>query len=774
MVNQFKNLPHLIGSITNIDGREIERSLKSIKAELLKRQTLFAEVNVNHIDKYIKMYKEGQVHTPLPHLIIIVDEFAELKAEQPEFMKELISAARIGRSLGVHLILATQKPSGQVNEQIWSNSKFKICLKVQTKNDSIEVIKSPLAAEIKEPGRAYLQVGNNEVFELLQSAYSGASAVKRQGDEKEFRLCTVELSGKRELLFEQKRKNTQESNCSQLEAVIEYIQEYCKKSNIVKLPDICMPSLAEEIDIVECSEDYSIDSVPIGVYDAPDLQYQGEAKFNFCENNTMIIGASATGKTNLLQTIIRQIAEKASPQEATIYIMDFGTMYLKNFERLHHVGGVVTVAEEEKLKNLFKLLLEEIQNRKEKFLEAGISSFTAYKEAGYKDFSHIFLLVDNFNVFREVYSDSLEDSFTFIIREGLTCGISVIVTNTQTARLGYKYMSNFACRIAFHCNDSSEYSALFERCRIKPQDIPGRALCKVDKVLYEMQVYLAFKGEREIERSEEIKTFVQSVNAKNANQNAKRIPEIPNVLSYSYIEDNFNVPKRKYQYPVALDYASVDVLTLDLSKINEFCIVGNEQEKRTEILRAILQGVEYNLQTQKVKAYVFDSVERSLRDKEQEEYVEMYTIDYTVLGEILTNIAEEFEHRYEILVAEGIESLEELPLYLFIVNNRDAIDYISSAKNILDIYNKLTKKYKSLGICFIYTDIEDTPVAFGASELMKRFKENRKTFITTENLKEFKFCEVPSNYARTSKSLKNGDAFWLNGTTIQRVKLIDV
>ena len=87
MVNQFKNLPHLIGAITNIDGKAIERSLKSIKAELLKRQTLFAEAEVNHIDKYIKAYKEGKVKTALPHLVIIVDEFAELKAEQPEFMQ---------------------------------------------------------------------------------------------------------------------------------------------------------------------------------------------------------------------------------------------------------------------------------------------------------------------------------------------------------------------------------------------------------------------------------------------------------------------------------------------------------------------------------------------------------------------------------------------------------------------------------------------------------------------------------------------------------------
>lgn len=176
MANQFKNLPHLLGAITNIDGKEMERSLKSIKAELRKRQKLFAEAEVNHIDKYIQEYKAGKVDIPIPHLILIVDEFAELKAEQPEFMKELVSAARIGRSLGVHLILATQKPSGQVDDQIWSNSKFKLCLKVQSQEDSNEVLKSPLAAEIKEPGRAYLQVGNNEIFELFQSAYSGAPA----------------------------------------------------------------------------------------------------------------------------------------------------------------------------------------------------------------------------------------------------------------------------------------------------------------------------------------------------------------------------------------------------------------------------------------------------------------------------------------------------------------------------------------------------------------------------------------------------------------------
>ncbi|MEG2052324.1 MAG: FtsK/SpoIIIE domain-containing protein, partial [Oscillospiraceae bacterium] len=329
MVNQFKQLPHLLGAITNIDGKEINRSLKSIKAELQKRQRLFAEADVNHIDKYIRKYKAGEVNEPLPHLIIIVDEFAELKAEQPEFMKELISAARIGRSLGVHLILATQKPSGQVNEQIWSNSRFKLCLKVQSQEDSNEVIKSPLAAEIKEPGRAYLQVGNNEIFELFQSAYSGASEKADDSNVKEFKIFSLTDSGKRIPVYVQKKQKSGEGSVTQLDAIVKYVSDYCDNIHLPKLPDICLPALGEVINFPDNSlllpKSNSI-QVELGVYDDPDNQYQGVYHVDLTNENLMIIGSSQSGKTNILQNIIRSISTKYTPDEVNIYIIDFASM----------------------------------------------------------------------------------------------------------------------------------------------------------------------------------------------------------------------------------------------------------------------------------------------------------------------------------------------------------------------------------------------------------------------------------------------------------------
>lgn len=174
MASLFHELPHHLGTITNLDGQGGVRALISVKAELSRRQRIFGSYHVNHINGYMKLFKEGKASEAIPHLFIISDEFAELKKEQPDFMKELISAARIGRSLGVHLILATQKPSGVVDEQIWSNSRFKLCLKVQEEMDSKEVLRTMDAANIAIPGRAYLKVGNNETYELFQAALSKA------------------------------------------------------------------------------------------------------------------------------------------------------------------------------------------------------------------------------------------------------------------------------------------------------------------------------------------------------------------------------------------------------------------------------------------------------------------------------------------------------------------------------------------------------------------------------------------------------------------------
>lgn len=200
MANLFSGLPHMIGQISNLSGNQVHRAMVSIKSENMRRQRIFNEHGVNNINLYTKLYKNNEAKIPVPHMFIIIDEFAELKREEPDFMRELISVAQVGRSLGVHLILATQKPSGTVDDNIWSNSKFKLCLRVQDRQDSMDMLHKPDAAYIIQAGRCYLQVGNDELYELFQSGYSGATYDEHDDKMKTEIASMISDTGKAEII----------------------------------------------------------------------------------------------------------------------------------------------------------------------------------------------------------------------------------------------------------------------------------------------------------------------------------------------------------------------------------------------------------------------------------------------------------------------------------------------------------------------------------------------------------------------------------------------
>ncbi len=182
MANLFMDLPHMVGQISNLSGNQIQRALLSIQSEKDRREALFASYGVKDIRDYTKLYKNHEAAVPLPHLIMVIDEFAEMKKEEPDFIQEIISVSRVGRSLGIHLIMATQKPSGSVSEDIWANSRFKLCLRVQSRQDSTDMLHKPDAAYLTQSGRCYLQVGNDELYELFQSGFSGATYYDDEAD----------------------------------------------------------------------------------------------------------------------------------------------------------------------------------------------------------------------------------------------------------------------------------------------------------------------------------------------------------------------------------------------------------------------------------------------------------------------------------------------------------------------------------------------------------------------------------------------------------------
>lgn len=779
MANLFSELPHLIGAITDIDGKAINRSLMSIRAEIDKRKKWFAEADVNNIGDYIMKYKscnDGSM-MPLPHLILIIDEFAELKADQPDFMKEVISAARVGRSLGIHLILATQKPSGVIDDQIWSNSRFKLCLKVQSQSDSNEVLKSPLAAEIREPGRAYLQIGNNEIFELFQSAYSGSPAKSEEMDHvTDFSMFEVDSCGRRSLVFSQKARRAEENDGkmrTQLDVLTEKIAKYCKDNGIHKLPSICLPPLSEKIDYPESVKTELNDfNFPVGIYDDPENQLQDEIVVSLNAANILLIGSVQTGKTNFLQLIMRTAGKCFTPEEINIYIMDFASMTLKLFERMNHVGGVVIPGEDEKLKNLFKLLKRALEERKAKLLSAGVSSFSAYLQAGYTDYPRIIVILDNFALFKEIYEETYEADFQFLTREGPTYGISFVVTNTRTAGFGYKYMSNFSTRIAFTCNESTEYVNLFDRCRTEPENLPGRILFKENNAIYEAQTFMAFEGDKEVERAASVREYIKSLNDQYGDRHARMIPDIPEVLNIDYLLQNYPMPTKKYVYPLGLDYSTIDLVELDATLLGELCIVGRDSLRREKVLSGILSVIEYRMIECKVQMYILDSFARPLKKWSDHPYTDKYTVDCDSFLDVLSDCRDELEKRQEWLRNEEVELLEMAPLLLFVINNEMVIDTISESKEITELYQEVIKLGKALKVLFIFSAVDDVASGFNSPSFVKRIRENRKA-VLVDKLAEVKLFDIPISTVKSMKTAKDTDVYYLNGNDVTRIKSID-
>ena len=782
MANQFRDLPHLAGAITDIDGREINRSLKSIRAEQERRKRFFAQVEVNNIHKYIAKYKAdpSSVPAPLPHLIIIVDEFAELKTEQPDFMKELISTARVGRSLGIHLILATQKPSGVVDPQIWSNSKFKLCLKVQTKEDSREMLHTPLAAEIREPGRAYLQVGNNEIFELFQSGYSGANIPNPDPNAvRPFKLHELNMWGKKTLLYEQKagevldEKGEKPEKRSQLDVIVDYVHDYCEDMAIKKLPSICMPPLPETISLDELEgvkEKNLVDGIitSVAIYDDPEKQYQGDFRLNLTKDNTFIMGSAQSGKTTMLQSIMCSVINNYTPEEVNFYIIDAGNSAMQAFEKAKHVGGVAFVQEEEKINNLFKMMSTMIQERISKFMTMGIGTYHAYVEAGKRDMPQVVLVIDNIPAFREYY-EQFDDNIQTLAREGLSAGISLLITGTGSNNLNYRTLVNFGSRIALNCNDASEYSSLFGVRGFAPFNYPGRGLVMLDNRVVEAQFARAVdagKDATEKERADMLSEKLEANARKYQHVHVPSIPMVPQVLELSHVKEQAPaLLKQPYKLVLGMEYSQVEYFTIDLMEMGYLAVSGRSKFGKKNVARLLLEQIQENVFTHMTDVYIFDGPKKELGDQRSKGCVKRYMTAADEMLETIEEIYEEIENRQDRLyhvddIDEREELLKKWPMKMIIVNGDKPLGAIIANKEAANRMHTLIAKCQECKVFVLFVSYPTAKVGTINVTEMQKYIQNTGNIFFMDNLRNMKALEVTLAEAREhAKPIMVGDGF---------------
>ena len=549
-------LPHLAGTITNLDIAEINRSLASINSELKRRQAKFNEardkLGESSIDiyKYQRFYREGKIDEPISHLFIISDEFAELKAQQPEFMQQLISTARIGRSLGVHLILATQKPSGVVDDQIWSNSKFRVCLKVQDKADSNDMIRVPDAAFLKEAGRFYLQVGYNEYFAKGQSAYAGSPYYE---SEKHKTIIDSDLEFINNVGQTYKEINTERKvvdavyKGEELPFILKTIDEAAKEENI-SVKQLWLDAIPEKIYIPNLVEKYGykkenfILNPIIGEYDAPAYQKQGLLTLPISKNgNTLIYGMANSGKENLLTTILYSLMTYHVADEVNVYVIDCGAEVLNSFRTSPIIGDIMNSSESEMIKNLFKKLNEELEKRKD-LLKDYNGDYYYYVTHQENIIPNILCIINNYDAFQEIYSEEYYETLIKLTREGEKLGISFIMTAVASNSLRFKLSQNFKQVILLQMTEETDYKSLLNNPnKVIPSKLKGRGIIDVGEV-YEFQTAYPSNQENIQEYIKQVSDMLKT----KAKSFAEKIPTLPNIVSYEFISNEVtnidNVP----------------------------------------------------------------------------------------------------------------------------------------------------------------------------------------------------------------------------------------
>lgn len=704
MAGLFKDMPHLLGTITNLDGSESQRAMASIKSELARRQRIFSNHNVNHIDSYNKLFKNGEAKEPIPHLFLISDEFAELKKEQPDFMAELVSTARIGRSLGVHLILATQKPSGVVDDQIWTNSKFKLALKVQDEADSREILKTADAAGITQPGRAYLQVGNNEVYELFQSAWSGA-AYSRDGEKEETDMRVYRLNelGQGELLNMDLSSADEDTSvkATQLDVTIQYVKKTFEQEGVPSVKKPWLPPLKTMLvsphveKIADITEKKKPDlQIALGMVDIPEEQAQEELVIDLMKEGHIAYFASAGyGKSTMLMTAVLSLAIKNDVELVNFYIIDLGNSALIPLSNLPHTADYMQFDDTVKIGKLIRILQEEMNTRKKLFAEKMAQNFDVYNQTADVPLKAIVVVVDNFDVVTEIGYDE-EEFFTRLSRDGSGLGIYLIITATQSGAVRFATLNNFKVKIAGFMFDESEASSIVGRSDYKLPEIQGRALVSYHNVNI-MQIYTMANLSDEVGYITEIKNLIQRLTENCGGKCAPKIPMLPDQFTSDMLADYDNAG---LEAVLGLEKEKVEVRGLNRA-MSPFIIIGEPAKGKTNVLNIILDQI-----MEKAVIYLVDSKKLSFYSyNEKTEYYQPGG-DIEDLMDELNEFAEDRNAQFKAALEKGAAIppkefyLQQEPYYLLV---DDADDFIEMLEDDADEYAEIIKRAVECGLIFI-------------------------------------------------------------------------
>jgi S-DNA-T family DNA segregation ATPase FtsK/SpoIIIE len=449
-------LPHTVGLVTDLSPHLVRRALTSLGAEIKRREEL---LNHKRAKDLISLEMTGDPETP-PSLVIIVDEFAALATEVPEFVDGVIDVAQRGRSLGLHLILATQRPAGVIKDNLRANTNLRIALRLNDIDDSIDVIDDPLAAHFPPeiPGRAVAKTGPGRLT-TFQAGYVGG----RSGEQPD--RAPIDIS---EFVFGRRRPwNTNASAAApsvtgptDIGRMVSTVRAATEQLRIAPPRKPWLPPLQPVYELESLMGYAGTGQLVIGRGDVPADQTQPIRTFAPDDGNMAIIGTSGSGKSTALRTLAISAA-LADDGPTHIYGFDFASGGLRMLESLPHVAAIVDGEDDERIGRVLRRLSAAIEERARKFTRVNAATISAYREAANRTEPRILLIVDGIGAFREAYEHIGHSThyamFNQIVADGRRFGLHVIVTGDRPGAMSTSLASMMQRRLILRLASADDY-----------------------------------------------------------------------------------------------------------------------------------------------------------------------------------------------------------------------------------------------------------------------------------------------------------------------------
>jgi S-DNA-T family DNA segregation ATPase FtsK/SpoIIIE len=744
----FKRLPHQVDIVTNLDESATARVFASIVAELDRRQKLNNYTSAKDIVEYRR--QGGNLdpeRPPYPHLFIIIDEFAEMISGNAEYKAQLESITRLGRALGVTLILAAQRPVG-VTDQMRANIKFRICLRVETPDDSREVLRRSDAAFLPPgiPGRGYLQVGNENI-ELIQTAYTSGEYKGPQEERVLQNVIWLDRLGKtaaekatkpsrlHDVIVEMLSSlSTQESrpqwrpwpkflptqtagDTLSLQTPLD--TTYMSDSDLELLRTIDS-DLGTELSLNEKAGTFWNDGFrwegvawgktamrPLaGMIDNPYQASQKPLKIDFPNGHAVIFGASGRGKTTFLRTVITSLALTHSPDELHIYILDFGGRALSILGGLPHTGAVITSEEDERVLRVLRKLNDIVDQRQILFSEARVNSLDTYNHAHPENtLPAVLVVVDNFAEFKEYY-EGLMGPLISLVREARAYGVHFLISaefpNALTGRL-YNLITE---RYTLKLSDASEYSDIVGRG--VPADlsaVPGRGYLRAGNMPLEFQTALTFDPEENDpdglgKINKMCKRMAEIWGGGWKGEKPSGIEKLPVHCSLEELLTQTIVPEvRRINAVMGIDDRTLGPALIDIERQGpHLTVIGQPFSGKTTALRTMILSIARNYTPDEVVMVLVD-YSRKLWKANETSLADLPHVIQTIddieqLDEFCENLAAE---------CKEFESKPRRRKMMIFIDNYDDFTEESSRKKmaLLEKISTLIRRYQTAGVYLI-------------------------------------------------------------------------